>query len=615
MKKYVITFGSLLLCFTLQAQIIMYVSPNGKDTNAGTLKKPFRTIQRAKEEVAKLNGDMHGDIVVYLRGGIYPITTTLEFNEKDGGSNGFKVIYRAYHEEQPILSGGEKVEGWQYHEQGIWKASANGLNSRQVYVNNQPTIRARTPNIGDYYRMTLWNVEEQEIYVANEYIGNWKSFDEVELVMQMSWTEQIYRLQTYGKTKAKEALYESNYAKLQLKAPESEMLFKHQRYPRKTSNKAFHFQNAYEFMDEAGEWYLDVHADTLYYLSEHGQNMNELEVVVPKVEKLLSVIGTLDQPIEHLVFEGISFRHTTWNAPTQQGYLPLQACMERRYSQDGAPIYIRGASSVSLQYAKNVTFTKCEFTLLGNIIALDLEKGVNNVSVVGNIFHQISGTSVALGQFSDSPEGVIWSNVEDERLVCHNNTIANNYIHHVGLDYLGSVGLTVGYSQNTLIEHNEICHAPYSGISVGWGWTHDRNVSKNNRIAYNDIHHISEILGDAGGIYTLSKQPNTTIYRNYIHDCEPSTWINQAPFTGIYLDQGSGGTKEQPLLIQENLVTAGGHTKYFMHMAGIALFSNNLLYTNRTARNAYLESVRKEVLEYAGLKKEYKYLKEKINSK
>jgi len=47
------------------------------------------------------------------------------------------------------------------------------------------------------------------------------------------------------------------------------------------------------------------------------------------------------------------------------------------------------------------------------------------------------------------------------------------------------------------------------------------------------------LLADGGGIYTLSKQPGTTIVENYIFDIVRSPWAGEFPISGIYLDEGS----------------------------------------------------------------------------
>ena len=145
---------------------------------------------------------------------------------------------------------------------------------------------------------------------------------------------------------------------------------------------------------------------------------------------------------------------------------------------------------------------------------------------------------------------------DDPRRVVKNNTVANNYIHDCGVEFWGSVGVFAGYTEGTVIAHNEICRLPYSGISVGWGWGEEDagggnpnyqqpfkydtpTPAKNNRIEYNQIHGVMSKTDDGGAIYTLGNQPGTIIRGNHIHDCMNAK-SSRGWACGIYLDEGSG---------------------------------------------------------------------------
>src|SRR5438552_489034 len=77
-----------------------------------SLSLPFQTITKAQSAVRTISGGMSGDIVVYLRGGTYTISSPLSFNTSDSGTNGHNIIYQAYTGETPIISGGVQVTGW-----------------------------------------------------------------------------------------------------------------------------------------------------------------------------------------------------------------------------------------------------------------------------------------------------------------------------------------------------------------------------------------------------------------------------------------------------------------------------------------------------------------------
>jgi len=74
-----------------------FVSLKGFDSHEGTLGKPFRTLQRASDQVAA------GDTVT-IRGGVYLLDA--QFRPR-GGDQGKWVVYRAMPDEKVIIDGSE----------------------------------------------------------------------------------------------------------------------------------------------------------------------------------------------------------------------------------------------------------------------------------------------------------------------------------------------------------------------------------------------------------------------------------------------------------------------------------------------------------------------------
>ncbi|MBK1877225.1 right-handed parallel beta-helix repeat-containing protein [Pelagicoccus mobilis] len=610
--KRILLILSVLSHGVLQAETLFYVSTSGDDQNPGTKEQPFASLAQAQKAVAEVVEKSEENITVWIDDGHYALRDTLRFGAEDGGRKNQHISYRGMEGTHPVISGGMSLNGWVEHEKGIWKTPANGLNFRQVYIGGNATTRARHPNSGEYLRITLWNINEKEIFVPCRSTDPLKSIGDLEMIIQMNWTEQVARVKSFEATSDEDTWKKKCYSKIKLKEPERRILFDRD-YPPKHPDQPYHFENAYVFLDQPGEWFLDTVADLLYYKPFPGQNMSEAEVFVPVLESLIEVKGTPDEKVKNLTFEGLTFKHSNWLRPSKTGYMPTQAC---QYSIDptvGNEQYIgRPAAAVKVNYAKNITFHENKFTHLGNAAALDFHEGVVDSSIVGNVFHDISGTSMLIAKFSD-PDFEIHQpyQPEDVRVITQDIRIANNYVYQIGTQYPGSNGITVGFGRRVSIEHNEISHTPYSGISVGWGWTHHRSVMEENIIRYNDIHHITQKLSDAGGIYTLSRQPGTRIYRNYIHHSRPSRWAAEAPFTGIYLDEASGGDMDKPMVVEENIVTAGGHSRYHMNVSGIALFKDNL--NSPQARADYPLGndgpLNELILEKVGLEPDYKWLK------
>ena len=120
-----------------------YVAPSGSDGNPGTLEKPFATIQRAQRAVRQQPG------AVWLRGGAYYLPEKLVFTAEDSGSKATPVVYEAYGNEQPVISGGVRLEklDWQPYRDGIVQAKVpEDLHTEEIFVNGERQILARYPN-------------------------------------------------------------------------------------------------------------------------------------------------------------------------------------------------------------------------------------------------------------------------------------------------------------------------------------------------------------------------------------------------------------------------------------------------------------------------------------
>ena len=94
-----------------------FVSPDGNDKNPGTLKKPFRTIQKAVTSVKS------GDIC-YIRGGRYE--ESIKINNLKGKKQK-PIIFTVYKDEKVILDGTRSITS-------KWKGNKNWCkNSQRPY--------------------------------------------------------------------------------------------------------------------------------------------------------------------------------------------------------------------------------------------------------------------------------------------------------------------------------------------------------------------------------------------------------------------------------------------------------------------------------------------------
>lgn len=75
------------------------------------------------------------------------------------------------------------------------------------------------------------------------------------------------------------------------------------------------FENALEFLDSPGEWYLDEEGGWLYYKPQPWQNMRAADVELPVLEALIRGRGTATKPIRNVEFRGLTFSYATWLQP------------------------------------------------------------------------------------------------------------------------------------------------------------------------------------------------------------------------------------------------------------------------------------------------------------
>jgi len=379
----------------------------------------------------------------------------------------------------------------------------------------------------------------------------------------MNWAEAYMHVATYTVS--------NGYAYLKPAEPERTIVFS-RASPPKASEQTYHFENAYEFLDEEGEWFLNTNTQEVFYKLRSGENITNATVMAPNVRTLVEI-----RDATNLQFYGLLFEYSNWTRPNLYGHLNWQAEQYSILRNDGLVWHEHPPAAVKILHSKNIRFERNNFQFMGST-ALDLGQGTSDSAIVGNIFRDSSGNGISIGHFEESFDN-------DVTLTSKRNIIKNNFLYQLGQDYFGSVAIVAGYVQSTTIDHNEIYNMPYTGISVGWGWTLEDTVLQGNQIRYNHIYNTMTKMTDGAGIYLLSKQPGTRISNNFVHDQLQLPITRKGPNAGIYLDEGSSG------ITVENNFLCNVPTLIFDHsLGGTNTFVNNA-YRNRLAEmNTGLEA-------------------------
>lgn len=97
----------------------VFVAPDGRDAAGGTREQPFRTLERARDEVRRLrnSGHLRADetATIWLRGGTYALATTFALGPADSGQPGAPLIVAAAPGENVRLTGGVPVPSSALH--------------------------------------------------------------------------------------------------------------------------------------------------------------------------------------------------------------------------------------------------------------------------------------------------------------------------------------------------------------------------------------------------------------------------------------------------------------------------------------------------------------------
>lgn len=376
-------------------QLQLYVSPNGSDTGSGSAESPFATVQRAQEEVRKHNQNMSGNIIVNIAGGRYELEDELRFWPEDSGTNGYDVIYRGNRDELPTLSGGRRVTGWTESEDGVWTTKVEDADFiLDLFVNETPAEVASSEKkifALDHYRVEGSRYETDGMIIEKSKLGLYKNPQDIMFHWPTTWKD--FRIHV-------EDIIEDPANPNNVIALMSNPMWDACRglagygiIPQ--PDIGFEVENAYELMDEPGEFYFDKSTKVLSYIPREGDDINTAVVIRAELDRILRVEGRdYRHQVSNIRFEDLRFAHCTYsemdetNVSNQQGEVPVVP----------APKGGTTPGSVEVGYAHNIDFSSCVFFGM-NRACLVFEEAVRDSEVVGNVFSDLGSSAFILGRY------------------------------------------------------------------------------------------------------------------------------------------------------------------------------------------------------------------------
>lgn len=520
-RRWVI--GTMLLGLSSIAALADYfVAGSGNDANPGTRSKPFATLEAAQAAVRRdrAAGRIPRDgLTVWVAGGDYVRSRTLELGPADSGVAGGPVVWRSVKGERARLLGGPRIEAFQpvtepsvlerldpaarghvvqcdlgklgLREFGAMKSRGFGRPTVpahfELFHGGRPMVLARWPNEGGFEKIagfpegsgrgdehggSLGELTGGFLY-AGDRPNRWREVSDLWVHGYWAWD--------WANSYEHVASLDRDHRLVKTAPPHGLYGFR--------KGQRFYFLNVLEELDQPGEWYVDRSPGMLYFWPpESDPGVSAKSRRAPE-----TLISTFEGPLIRLVdaaqivVEGIVLEATRGNA-----------------------IEIRGGQT--------------------NLVAGCLIRNVGNAGVVveGGHGHGIRSCDI----FDTGDGGVNLSGGDRKTLEPGGHFVENSHFQRQGRwskCYVPAVlmqGVGMRTSGNLIHDH------PHCAILYG---------GNDHLIEFNEIHHIALETGDVGAIYTGRDYTfrGNKIRNNFIHH---TGGVGMGSM-GAYMDDCVSGTE------------------------------------------------------------------------
>jgi len=510
----------------LAAEQTVVLAPDGE----------VKEFSQALQRVRQARRDHPADIFkIVLKSGRYELKEPLVLTSEDSGLN---II--AAEGEKPVITGGRRIENWRRDSNNphLWHADIATVregkwNFHQLFINGHRKTRARTPN-NTFYRINGQSPEDRPAklkFNGDEIKPAWAERGDVEVIAYLNWADLRMQIRSVDAV---------NHVATLSGDP---------RPSNKENNAQYFLENAPEFLDSPGEWYLDKKTGTVSYWSEEGEDLIKAEVIAPVLDDLVMIKGEPGKPVRNVNINGIQFSHTDWTLGSN-GYADTQAA-----------VAVRG--ELRAEFAEDCKIENCTLSHLAGY-GIDLGRGCKRVRIIGNEIYDLGGGGIRIGE-PQKPKNAAEEN--------NSNLVTDNHLHELGRVYPPAVGVFIIQSGANRIAHNDIHDLYYTAVSVGWNWGYQETPCRENIIEFNHLYNIGQNrLSDMGAVYTLGIQKGTIIRNNLIHDVNSFTYGGW----GLYTDEGSSD-----ILLENNIVYHCKSAGFHQHYGRENILRNNIFALNR----------------------------------
>lgn len=485
------------------AREAFHVSPSGDDRwsgraaapEAGGRDGPFATLKRAVEAArgAKVR-------TILVHGGHYRLEQTVSLGPEESG-----LRIAAAPGEQPVLSGGEPVQGFKPETGGIFAAPLAKEPGLDVTLGG---VRLQAARSGDY---TPDDPVRSGWFIATAAKGGGdkRSFRFTPGAVDPRWAQPGVRVQTLDRDRNGDNILGIR----QIDAVHHILTLDADAWYALRDGSTFRLLGHPDFLRYPGQFAWRAKDKRLLVLPPEPAALGwDGAVLVARLSPLLRLANAHDVTLEGLAFEDVPYTGQAVRIEGGGG----NRILGNRFSNVGMAVVLAASSDNEVR---------------------------------GNLMQHLGRSGV------------------DVKAGSHGNRIVANTIRNVGEVAFFGAGVSVSGSSNTVIGYNDIQHAARYGISLK-NWDTE-TVNVDNLVEYNRVYDTVRETADAGAIETLGRSDADTRltirYNDIRHTGGLATdaagrWLERYKGFGIYLDDLTNG-----VTVEGNFLMDTGWAAVFIH--------------------------------------------------
>jgi len=434
-----------------EQEVEIHVSPTGNDAQPGSADRPLASLAAAQAAARQRAGKL--PVTVWLHDGVYYLPATLVFTSADAGTAEAPVEYAAAPGAHPVLSGGMRLSlDWTPESGGVFRAATPAdLSIDQLFLDGQRQHMARYPNYDPGARQFNGAAADA---IDPARVARWRNpaGGYIHAMHAALWGDMHWRI--LGKKADGTLTFEGGW----------------QNNRSSPMHKQFRFvENIREELDAPGEWFHDAQAGALYLYPPRGVDLKTARLEVVRLRHLVELRGNRQQPVRHLVFRGLAFRHAA------------RVFMDNREPLLRTDWTIYRGGAVLLEGAEDVTLADCDFEQLGgNAVFVN---GYNRrVTVRGCLIRECGANGIALVGDAKAVRSPLFNYSQKFDYAALDRTpgpktddypadclIADCLITRCGRFEKQTAPVEIDIAQSITVRHCSIYDVPRAGINIGDG--------------------------------------------------------------------------------------------------------------------------------------------------